>query len=80
MQADQAFAELLRAHRSIRSFKPEPLPPGLVDRVLEQALHGTSSSGNLNMVSVVKTQDPRARRTCASCPAASRWCCRRRCC
>jgi nitroreductase len=58
MQADQAFAELLRAHRSIRSYKPEPLPPGLVDRVLEQALHGSSSSGNLNMVSVVKTQEP----------------------
>jgi nitroreductase len=57
MPLDHAFAELMDAHRSIRSYRPEPLPPGLVDRVLEQALQGSSSSGNLNMVSVVKTQD-----------------------
>lgn len=53
----QAFAALLDSHRSIRSYKPDPLPAGLVDQVLEQALQGTSSSGNLNLVSVVKTQD-----------------------
>jgi nitroreductase len=53
----QSFAALMAAHRSIRDYKPDPLPAGLVDRVLEQALHGTSSSGNLNLISVVKTQD-----------------------
>jgi nitroreductase len=57
MNRAQAFADLMAAHRSIRSYKPDPLPPGLADRVLEQALHGTSSSGNLNLISVVKTQD-----------------------
>jgi nitroreductase len=44
-------------HRSVRSYKADPLPDGLVDRVLEQSLQGTSSSGNLNLISVVKTQD-----------------------
>jgi len=57
MDRAQAFRELLRAHRSIRSFQDKPLPEGLADSVLEDALHGTSSSGNLNMISVVKTQD-----------------------
>ena len=52
-----AFAELMQAHRSIRQYKDTPLPPGLIDRVLAQALAGSSSSGNLNMVSVIKTQD-----------------------
>jgi nitroreductase len=62
--ADRAapFADLMAAHRSIRRYKPDPLPPGLVDRVLAQALQGSSSSGNLNMVSVVKTQDPERKR------------------
>ncbi len=53
-----AFSALMDSHRSVRSYKPDPLPEGLVDRVLAQALQGTSSSGNLNLVSVVKTQDP----------------------
>ncbi len=57
MTAADAFAELMDRHRSIRSFKPDPLPEGLADTVLAQSLHGTSSSGNLNLISVVKTQD-----------------------
>ena len=57
MSAAQHFAELMSAHRSIRSYHERPLEAGLVERVLEQALAGTSSSGNLNLVSVVKTQD-----------------------
>lgn len=61
MHAD-AFAELLSHHRSIRAFKPDPLDPELVDRVLVAALQGGSSSGNLNMVSVVKTTDPERKR------------------
>jgi nitroreductase len=57
------FAQLMQAHRSVRRYKPDPLPEGLVDRVLAQALQGSSSSGNLNLVSVVKTQEaPRRRR------------------
>ncbi len=57
MDRSQAFTELMQAHRSIRSYKPDALPDGLINRLLEDALHGSSSSGNLNMISVVKTQD-----------------------
>ncbi len=58
----RAFSALMDRHRSIRGYKPDPLPGGLVDSVLAQALQGGSSSGNLNLVSVVKTQDPERRR------------------
>ena len=51
------FAALMHAHRSIRHYKDQPIEPGLIDTVLEQALSGSSSSGNLNLVSVIKTQD-----------------------
>lgn len=49
---------LLQAHRSIRRFKPDPIDPDLLDRVMHDAFAGSSSSGNLNMVSVVRTRDP----------------------
>ena len=52
-----AFAELMQSHRSIRQYKDTPLPADLIDRVLTQSLSGSSSSGNLNLVSVIKTQD-----------------------
>jgi nitroreductase len=54
---EEAFAALLARHRSIRCFADRPLDPGLVDRILAAALQGGSSSGNLNMVSVVTTFD-----------------------
>lgn len=61
----EAFAELLSRHRSIREYRPDPVDPALIDRVLVAALQGGSSSGNLNMVSVVKTFDvERKRRLC----------------
>ncbi len=53
-----AFSRLAQAHRSIRSYKLDAVPSALVDEVLVEALQGSSSSGNLNMVSVVKTRDP----------------------
>lgn len=55
--AAEAFEALLASHRSVRSYKPDPIDPALVDSLLQQALHGSSSSGNLNMISVVKTTD-----------------------
>ena len=57
METAAAFAHLMAAHRSIRAFSDRPLDSGWIDTVLEQALAGSSSSGNLNMVSVVKTFD-----------------------
>lgn len=52
-----SIAELMHAHRSIRQYLDKPIEVGLIDTVLTQALSGSSSSGNLNLVSVVKTQD-----------------------
>lgn len=64
MTADD-FSRLLQSHRSIRRFRDEGIDPALVDRVLVEALQGSSSSGNLNMVSVIKTFDAaRRRRLC----------------
>ena len=48
----------MQAHRSIRQYRTDPVAPELLQRVLSEALHGSSSSGNLNMVSVITTQDP----------------------
>lgn len=55
--AAEAFAKLMQSHRSIRQYQTRPVDDELVRRVLGQALAGSSSSGNLNMVSVVRTQD-----------------------
>lgn len=57
-----AFHDLMGAHRSIRRYKPDPLDPALIDAVLVQALHGSSSSGNLNTATVVKTLEAERRR------------------
>jgi nitroreductase len=53
----EAMSQLMQAHRSIRQYEDRAIDPALIDRVLEEALHGSSSSGNLNMVSVVKSRD-----------------------
>ncbi len=58
MDHAQAFTELMQSHRSVRRYRPDPLPEGLIDHLLQDALHGSSSSGNLNLISVVKTLDP----------------------
>ncbi len=57
MKAAEHFAELMQAHRSIRQYQDRPIEAGLINDVLHQALAGSSSSGNLNLVSVIKTQD-----------------------
>ena len=49
--------QLLMAHRSIRNYQDRPAESELIDRVLEESFQGSSSSGNLNMVSVIKTFD-----------------------
>ena len=57
MTAATAFSRLMAAHRSVRQYRDQALPPGLVDRLLAEAMQGSSSSGNLNMTSVIKTQN-----------------------
>lgn len=56
-----AFSQLLQRHRSIRQFLPDEVDDALVNEVLAEALQGGSSSGNLNMVSVIKSRDPARR-------------------
>lgn len=56
MNADD-FSQLMRAHRSVRAYRDQAVDGALIDRVLTEALQGSSSSGNLNMVSVIKTAD-----------------------
>lgn len=56
-----AMSRLMAAHRSIRAFLDRPVDAALIDRVLEEALHGSSSSGNLNLVSVIRSGDPARR-------------------
>jgi len=59
------FSALLQAHRSIREFEDRPIDDALVNTVLTESLAGSSSSGNLNMVSVIKTVDvERKKRLC----------------
>ena len=57
MDTATSYSQLMAAHRSIRQFTDRPIDSAWVNDLLGQALHGSSSSGNLNMVSVVKTQD-----------------------
>jgi len=52
------LSQLLNRHRSIRRYKPDPIDPALVEAVCADAIAGSSSSGNLNSVSIVLTRDP----------------------
>ncbi|HEY5309550.1 MAG TPA: nitroreductase family protein, partial [Casimicrobiaceae bacterium] len=55
-------AKLLNGHRSIRSYKPDPIDPALVEQVCGDAIAGASSSGNLNSVTMVLTRDVERKR------------------
>ena len=56
------LSQLLNAHRSIREYTPDPIDASLVDQVCADAIAGSSSSGNLNSVSIVLTRDPERKR------------------
>ena len=56
------LSKLLTRHRSIRSYKPDPIDPALVERVCGDAVAGSSSSGNLNSVTMILTRDPERKR------------------
>lgn len=58
-----AMSALLARHRSIRRFQSRAIDPAWLDRLCMEAIAGTSSSGNLNMISVVRTMDAQRRRT-----------------
>ncbi len=60
--ASQALLDLLGRHRSIRRYKPDPIDAAWLDGICHQAIAGTSSSGNLNMFAIVRTQQAERRR------------------
>ncbi|MDX2004409.1 MAG: nitroreductase family protein [Meiothermus sp.] len=49
--------EAIRQHRSIRKYRPDPVPESLLTELLETGLRA-SSSGNMQAFSVVVTTDP----------------------
>jgi nitroreductase len=57
-----AISELQSRHRSIRRYKPDPVGSALVEQVLGDAIAGSSSSGNLNSVTIVLTRDAERKR------------------
>lgn len=56
------LSALLRRHRSIRAYKPDPIAQELIEQVCADAIAGGSSSGNLNSVSIVLTRDEARKR------------------
>ena len=73
------ISQRLNHHRSIRKYKPDPIDPALVEQVCGDAIAGSSSSGNLNCVSIVLTRDPeRKRKSLRAAFRAGRWCSKRR--
>ncbi len=53
--------EAIFNHRSIRKYKPDTVPSGVLDRVLEAASRA-STTGNMQVYSMVVTRDPKIRR------------------
>jgi FMN reductase (NADPH) len=49
--------ELIQQHRSVRSYKPDPIPEGWLEEIVAAAQR-TSSSSNLQAYSVIVTTDP----------------------
>lgn len=52
------LTELFQTHRSIRKYKSDPIDRAIIEQVCGDAIAGGSSSGNLNSISIVLTQDP----------------------
>ena len=57
----QDLYELFARHRSIRQFRPDPVDPDVLERMLNRAIAGASSSGNMQTFSVVVTRDQELR-------------------
>lgn len=55
--AENAIVDLLTSHSSCRSYRPDPLPPGTVER-LAVAAQSAPTSSNLQAYSIVVVEDP----------------------
>ena len=56
------FLELVKKRRSLRRFKPDPVPKEIVEKVLEAARH-SPSAGNSQPWEFVVVQDPETKRS-----------------
>jgi len=54
------------SHRSIRAYKPDPIPDEILDRVLEAAARA-SNTGNMQLYSLIVTTDATLREQLAPC-------------
>ena len=63
--ADIGLFEAMYTARSLRHFKPDPVPPELITRVLDAAIRA-SSGGNTQHWSFVVVRDPEVKRQLAS--------------
>lgn len=48
--------EAMHAHRSIRKYRPDPVPDDLLEEILEAVIRA-SSSGNMQTYSLIVTRD-----------------------
>jgi len=55
---------LIASHRSVRSYRPDPLPAGLIE-VLVTAAQSASTSSNLQTYSIIAVQNPENKRLLA---------------
>lgn len=61
----EAFLRRTGAHRSIRLYRDGAIDLALLNRVLVEAPARTLSSGNLSMISVLRTSDPGCKKKAA---------------
>ncbi len=50
------FFDVINSHRSIRRYKPDPVPDDLLEQALSAGLRA-SSSGNMQTYSIIVTRD-----------------------
>ena len=56
----------IKEHRSIRNYESTPIPQEVLDRLLESATRA-STTGNMQLYSIVITQDAEAKAKLANC-------------
>jgi len=57
-----AMLDLMARHRSIRRFSAAPVDLAALDQLCARAIAGASSSGNLNLVAIIRSTEPEAKR------------------
>lgn len=64
--SDESSINTIFTHRSIRAYKSDPIPDGILDRVLEAATRA-SNTGNMQLYSLIVTTDDALRERLAPC-------------